>query len=544
MASVAGGLHCALLPGDGSSPSVVAPSEVPETGPSNDFLVVDCLLPGRVKKLGGQLTYMTPRRPIKTTARDCEIRGGEYVAYDRASYATALKIWLPLAEQGDARAQTYVGEIHEKGLGIAPDFAAAARWYRKAAEQGYAPAQISLGQLYETGRGVERDPAQALAWYRRASGLDEAGLEFVTAVAGVSGVGVRVEAPTIQIVSPDVPPTRGSAQVAVPAGVETLPLVGRVQAPAGLASLTVNGEPTETDERGVFRRELELSGVGGRVEVVAVDDLGQRRVRAFEIGEAEAARAQAVLRDADFGAFYALVIGIDDYRELEPLDAAVRDARDIAQVLSEEYGYQATLLEDPTRYQILFHLDALRKSLGESDNLLLYFAGHGQIDSAGEGYWQPADAVPGDPGSWVANRQVAEILGAMEARHVMVVADSCYSGALSDASFAVSPDGERDRERWEDEMLKRRSRTALTSGGDEPVADGSGPHSAFAAAFLRELEQNEVVLEAAELFQRVRRAVELESAQRPRYAPIVSAGHEDGEFLFVSAPNVAAAPPL
>ena len=56
------------------------------------LLVVDCLLPGQVRKLGGALTYLTPRRPVKATALECEIRGGEYVAYDRADYATAFKI--------------------------------------------------------------------------------------------------------------------------------------------------------------------------------------------------------------------------------------------------------------------------------------------------------------------------------------------------------------------------------------------------------------------------------------------------------------------
>ena len=66
--------------------------------------VVDCLLPGQVRMIGSQ-SYQTPRRPTKTTASDCEIRGGEYVAYDRANYKTALNVWMPQAEAGDAEAQ-------------------------------------------------------------------------------------------------------------------------------------------------------------------------------------------------------------------------------------------------------------------------------------------------------------------------------------------------------------------------------------------------------------------------------------------------------
>jgi hypothetical protein len=73
---------------------------------ADDLLIIDCLLPGQVRRLGTYSTYLTARRPIKTSAVDCEIRGGEYVSFDRADYATALRIWLPIAESGDAEAQT------------------------------------------------------------------------------------------------------------------------------------------------------------------------------------------------------------------------------------------------------------------------------------------------------------------------------------------------------------------------------------------------------------------------------------------------------
>jgi hypothetical protein len=70
-----------------------------------DLLIVDCLLPGQVRKLGRAATYMSARRPIRTTQADCEIRGGEYVSYDRANYQTALKVWMGQAESGDAEEQ-------------------------------------------------------------------------------------------------------------------------------------------------------------------------------------------------------------------------------------------------------------------------------------------------------------------------------------------------------------------------------------------------------------------------------------------------------
>src|SRR5215510_15711519 len=156
------------VPDQPSSPSSSAAPSSAEA-----LLVVDCLLPGQVRKLG-QMTFLTARRPIKTSAQDCAIRGGEYVAYDRADYRTSLNVWLPQAQAGDKEAQTYVGEIYEKGLGVAPDYAVAFIWYRKAAEQGHTRAQINLGYLYEKGLGVAKDPMQALSWYRQAAGLKEA----------------------------------------------------------------------------------------------------------------------------------------------------------------------------------------------------------------------------------------------------------------------------------------------------------------------------------------------------------------------------------
>ncbi len=156
-------------------------AEMEKVGRDPDrLLVVDCLLPGQVRQLGTRLTYMTPRRPIKASAAECELRGGEYVAYDRANFATSLKIWLPKAQKGDPEAQTYVGEIYEKGLGTQADFGLAAEWYQRAADQGFSRAQINLGYLYETGLGVQQNLTEAMNWYRKASGIDDGNLEYVS----------------------------------------------------------------------------------------------------------------------------------------------------------------------------------------------------------------------------------------------------------------------------------------------------------------------------------------------------------------------------
>ena len=84
-----------------------------------------------------------------------------------------LAVWLPEAKSGNAEAQTYVGEIYQRGMGAAPNFKLAASWFQKAAEQGYSRAQMSLGYLYEKGLGVPQDRLAALNWYRQATGMDQ-----------------------------------------------------------------------------------------------------------------------------------------------------------------------------------------------------------------------------------------------------------------------------------------------------------------------------------------------------------------------------------
>jgi len=68
-------------------------------------VIVDCLLPGKVRRLGINKTYIARKQPKKTSANDCEIRGGDYVQFDRATIASSLSVWQEAASQGDAKAR-------------------------------------------------------------------------------------------------------------------------------------------------------------------------------------------------------------------------------------------------------------------------------------------------------------------------------------------------------------------------------------------------------------------------------------------------------
>ena len=85
-------------------------------------------------------------------------------AYYQHDFAKALRLWLPLAEDGNAYAQNNLGAMHENGQGVAADMKEAARWYRRAAEQAHTDAQLNLARLYTTGQGVQEDLVRAHMW--------------------------------------------------------------------------------------------------------------------------------------------------------------------------------------------------------------------------------------------------------------------------------------------------------------------------------------------------------------------------------------------
>jgi TPR repeat protein len=88
-------------------------------------------------------------------------------AYQRGDYTAAIESLLPLAEQGDLRAQLNLGTMNYSRA--QPDYEEAAKWFRMAAAQGDIQAERYLGYMYSHGQGVARDDKEAVKWYGRAA---------------------------------------------------------------------------------------------------------------------------------------------------------------------------------------------------------------------------------------------------------------------------------------------------------------------------------------------------------------------------------------
>ena len=90
-------------------------------------------------------------------------------AYLRGDYSAALTLVKPIAEQGDAAGENFLGVLYSRGRGVPQDYTEAIKWYRKAAEQGNAKGQANLGAMYYQGQSVPHDYTEASKWYRKAA---------------------------------------------------------------------------------------------------------------------------------------------------------------------------------------------------------------------------------------------------------------------------------------------------------------------------------------------------------------------------------------
>ena len=468
---------------------------------------------------------------------------GQGVAKDEAD---AVRWYRKAADQGVAKAQLMLGIVYKGGLGVARDLAAAVRWYRKAADQGSALAQYNLGDMYRRGAGVAEDAAESFRWYRKAAeqGDDDA-QERVGALYQL-GKGVAKNAAEAarwyrRAADQGNVAAQGSLGYMYSLG-EGVPL-DDVQAYAWLNLAAGQGDLNAAKGRDNSTTVMTPAQIAG-AQKLAREWKPKKEERPPEIlAFLRSATPPAVTprlappAGLDFGRYHALVIGNNAYKSLPRLESAVADAEAVAALLRDAYGFQATVLKDASRDDIIKALDGFRTRLGETDNLLIYYAGHGWLDRGSErGYWLPVDADDKSRARWLSNSDLTDTLKAVLAKRVIVVADSCYSGTLARSAGEMRGLELVGREPdYLSRMLEKKVRTVLSSGTLEPVSDrGGGRHSVFAKAFMDALRDNSGVKDGTEIFAMVREQVRLNAPQLPQYANIQYAGHEvGGDFLFV-----------
>jgi len=258
----------------------------------------------------------------------------------------------------------------------------------------------------------------------------------------------------------------------------------------------------------------------------------------------QGARAINVIDDlkhgnSKIGTYRALIIGINDYKDpkIPDLETPLNDARSMADLLKNKYGFvvESILDKRATRKSVYNALRDLSSKAKPDDSILIYYAGHGDLDRQyNDGWWIPYDATAGDPLTYLDNVQVQKPMRSMKARHVLLISDSCYSGTLFGQARGMPPVIDNT---YYLGLFNEKSRWGMTSGNKTPVADdGTGGHSVFAYQLIKELRNNDKpYLSTQEIYTRIAPIVSNNSEQTPLCRPIRNTGDQGGEFVFIAS---------
>ncbi|MBW2741219.1 MAG: caspase family protein [Deltaproteobacteria bacterium] len=257
----------------------------------------------------------------------------------------------------------------------------------------------------------------------------------------------------------------------------------------------------------------------------------------------EAARGIAVRPTSPSGAEvrgnqWLFVIGIDTYIDWPRLTTAVGDAKSVRDVLFSRYHFDKNHLielydEQATRKNILKNLRYLAKKVRKDDSLVIFYAGHGHLDTITKaGSWIPVESGTKDVSAWISNHDIKNYLrvDVIKAKHILLISDSCFSGDFFRGHRGKLPE-------VKDEVIKKAyeltSRQAVTSGGLEPVADeGFGRNSIFSHFLVKTLKENEKpFLVPSDFFADIKAGVAENTEQFPRFGSLKDTGGQQGGEL-------------
>ncbi len=308
---------------------------------------------------------------------------------------------------------------------------------------------------------------------------------------------------------------------------DMIDITGSVIDESGVRRLRVNGIETPIKSNGNFFIKLPLSMGDNFVSIEVTDVNDNIALKKFSVLRKDLLGDDY---DASKARNFLLVVGINNYQYWPHLNNAVKDANDLAGTLMGLYNFDfsnVTVLRDEqaTRSNIYKTLRNYISQVAATDNLVIYFSGHGHFDELlNEGYWIPYEAHVNEEGDYLPNSSILKIIEGINSQHTFLVADACFSGSLF---------GEQKRG-YAENVEKYKSRWGLASGRLEAVSDGAqGTNSPFANQALKFLKENKKDrVTVSELIQAVKLGVAEYANQTPIGNPLKVTGDEGGEFVF------------
>lgn len=473
------------------------------------------------------------------------------------------------AEQGNTYSESWLGHLYLFGEGTEVDLEQAFFFSELAADKGDEFAQSNLGYMYEWGEGVEKNIEKAIEFYSMAADQgneysserldillaqnveeknneDNSTSQFITKkVKDDEALEKKIEEKINVVNEPSI-----QAKFIPIEEFSTIKIKTRLKKDFNSTSKTI-GILDKGIEIYVISELIDENILGNwiniEVEINGEIEIGYVLKDKIEFNKTETANIQSKPTnkyDIEWGEYYAIVIGNNVYNDnasnLSNLKTAINDAEKIGSILENKYGFTTEVITNVTREDIFKTLKKYRSILTENDNLLIYYAGHGTVEPmTQEGYWLPVDSKDNQEWTWFSNQDLIRQTKAFNAKHIIVIADSCFSGSLfSSVEYrSAYEDNNSNLENVFYNMNRKKTRVAITSGNYEFVPDSinNSDHSPFATVLIDILDTNEDVLPAGDLFSLVRTTLpKFSKKQNPVYGEFDIELHEKtGDFIFV-----------
>ena len=411
-------------------------------------------------------------------------------AYRNGDYKTAIRIWKPLALKGDAASQYSLGTAYYHGNGVEKNYKQAVKWFIKAAAQNEHRAQINLGWMYQNGYGVTKNYSKAITLYRKAATKGVAGAQNNLAQMYDKGFGVPIDR-KIALKWYKKAAAQGDSRAQTSLGMMYFMGYGgllqndkeaviwyRKGAVQNLPAAQYSLGWLYQEGRGVtkdfyqaanwYRKSAEQGHIDAiRNLQILLSDLG------FEVGSADGVyntktrtlvaqylnasetkdffisnnKSKKTLKINDesgrlvasFQNSYALIIGASDYTHgWSKLPSVVDETEDVKRALKKK-GFKVTHILNPDHKALeeSFKNFIDKHGFDKENRLLFFFSGHGHSrNKHSKGYLVPTNAP--DPridekgflGKALSMIQILAWSREIEAKHVLFLFDSCFSGTL------------------------------------------------------------------------------------------------------------------
>jgi len=328
--------------------------------------------------------------------------------------------------------------------------------------------------------------------------------------------------PEIELTTPKT--TRGQGIEADVTPEKQIFVSGTAHDPSGISSVTVNGQAvTSLSEDGFFQTNID-AGVNDII-VVATDKKGNSAPVTFHIAsKIESKPAQSASDIApiiDNERYHAIFIANTVYSGTwDPLPTTISEAKSVMDVFEKSYGFSPAdvdTLFNKSRKEILTAVSQRLANLTPNDNLIIFYGGHGYYTaSTNTAYWVPSNAT--SEFDYISNADITHLLSDCPAKHILIMADACFSGAMRG--------GMEVPEKYEYKLM---SRQLLTSGGIERVPG----KSAYVPMVLAALNANtDKYLSANELYLVIHSGIKDQGHTDAQLKNLEVTGSQGGQFYF------------